>query len=155
MSDSPFQVTGIASGISWDEIIAKTLEAARKPEAQWQTKIDTLEYKKSLYQELSSSLYKLRNTLTTLRLTSIYKSKTAEFAVRNAGQAVSSTPGVVKASNAADIIKATVSADAEFANWKIDVQQLATKQQVYSDKFDPTQKLNLSGTFKIRAGAQV
>jgi flagellar capping protein FliD len=158
LSDSPFQVTGIASGISWDEIIAKTLEAARKPEQAWQKKIDTLEYKKSLYQELSSSLFKLRNTLTSLRLPSMFKSKTAEFNIRNAGQVVDPLLGTVKASKAEDIVKATVSADAAFAQWKIDVTQLASKQQVYSNKFDLTTKLGtlgITGSFKIRIGTQV
>jgi flagellar hook-associated protein 2 len=157
LSDSPFQVTGLASGISWDEIISKTLEAARKPEEQWQKKIDTLEYKKSLYQELSSSIFKLRSTLTSLRLSSTFKSKAAEFNIRNAGQP-GLVSGTVKGSNAEDIIKATVSADADFAKWKIDVNQLASKQQVYSEKFDPDVKLStlgISGSFKIRIGSQV
>ncbi|MDR1020816.1 MAG: flagellar filament capping protein FliD, partial [Synergistaceae bacterium] len=156
MSDSLFQVTGISSGISWDEIISKTLEAARKPAEQWQKKIDTLEYKKSLYEEFSSSLFKLRNTLTTLRLPSMFKSKTAEFNVRNAGQPIGAAGSTPKASSAADIIKATVSADAEFAQWKIDVKKIAEKQQVYSDQFDPTATLVTTATsFKIRIGAQV
>ncbi|MDR0648381.1 MAG: flagellar hook protein, partial [Synergistaceae bacterium] len=157
MSDSLFQVTGISSGISWDEIISKTLAAAQKPAEQWQSKIDTLEYKKSLYEEFSSSLFKLRNSLTTLRIPSMFKSKTAEFNVRNAGQTIpQGLSNTFKASNAADIVKATVTADAEIAQWKIDVTQIAQKQQVYSDRqSDLTMPLGLTGTFKIRVGAQV
>ncbi|MDR1516207.1 MAG: flagellar filament capping protein FliD, partial [Synergistaceae bacterium] len=64
-------------------------------------------------------------------------------------------------SNAADILKATVTADAEFAQWKIDVKQIAAKQQVYSNQFDPTATMEtIAGitsdtSFKIRVGAQV
>jgi flagellar capping protein FliD len=145
MATSPFQVTGIASGISWDEIISKTIEAASEPATQWQKKIDTLEYKKSLYEELSSAFFKLRNTLTSLRLTSTYKSKVAEFSVSN-------PPG----GNADAIVKATVSTDAEISQWKITVDQIAEKHQQYSARQDdPLTALGISGSFRIRAGAQV
>jgi hypothetical protein len=38
MSDSLFQVTGVSSGIAWDEIISKIVESGKKPAAQWQTR---------------------------------------------------------------------------------------------------------------------
>ncbi|MDR1943931.1 MAG: hypothetical protein LBQ19_03830, partial [Synergistaceae bacterium] len=157
MSESMFQVAGVASGIAWDEIITKTLEAASKPAQIWQSKIDTLEYKKSMYQELSAAFYKLRNTLTSLRYASTYKAKTAEFAVRNPGDTFTFNGTTsTKSMDAASIIKATVNADADISQWKIDVQQVARAQQQYSKRFDDaTAKLGLSGTFKIRQGSQV
>ncbi|GHV53797.1 hypothetical protein FACS1894216_12480 [Synergistales bacterium] len=145
MAETPFQVTGVASGIGWDEIINKMLTQARKPEVQWQSKIDTLSYKKTLYQQLSSQFFTMRSTLTKLKLTSTYKSKVAEFTI-------ASPPGASSDS----IVKATPTADAEIAQWKIKVEQTAVAQQQYSIKADdPAAALGFAGAFRIHVGSQV
>jgi flagellar capping protein FliD len=144
VAESPFQITGVASGIGWDEIINKMLEQARKPEVQWQSKIDTLSYKKTLYQQLSSQFFTMRNSLTKLKLTSTYKSKIAEFTVASPAGA-----------NADSIVKATPTADAEIAQWKIEVKQTAVAQQQYSIKVDdPAAALGMTGAFRIHVGSQ-
>ncbi len=141
MGDSLFQVTGISSGIDWGSIIDKTIEAAKKPATQWQNKIDTLEVKKTLYQQLSSEFYKLRNTLTPLKLESTYLAKTAEFAVR--------TPA---GADPASIVKATVKTDAAISSWDLDIQQIARTQRHISGRVsDPSAALNLEGKFRIMA----
>lgn len=145
MSDSLFQVTGVASGIGWDEIIEKTITAAKKPATIWQNKIDTLEYKRTLYQEISSSLFKLRNTLTPLKLESTYKKKAAEFAVRSP-----------VGGDAASILKATVKPEAEIAQWNINVKQLAQEQRHISKRFSDNagDPLGIQGSFRIHVGIQ-
>ena len=144
MSSSPFQITGVASGIGWDEIIDKMMTAGRKPAEQWQSKIDTLEYKRSLYQEVTSSIYSLRSTMTSLKLPSAYKKKTAEWVVRSP---VGADP--------ASIAKATVNANAEIASWDINVKQLATTQRHISNQFGASEALNIEGTVRIQVGMQV
>ncbi|MDR3354603.1 MAG: flagellar filament capping protein FliD [Synergistaceae bacterium] len=147
MAETPFQVTGVASGIGWDEIITKTLEMARKPAKVWQGKIDTLDYKKSLYSELASEFRKLQNTLLQLNIESTYKAKTAEFIVR---------PKAGGATNAADIAKATVNANAEIASWDIEVNKLATAQRYVSVRQNSTSTaLGITGTFRIHVDTQV
>ena len=147
MAETPFQVTGVASGIAWDEIITKTLELAKKPAEVWESKIDTLEYKKSLYSELASEFRKLQNTLLQLNIESTYKAKTAEFVVR---------PMTGGATNAADIAKATVNANADIAAWDIEVTQLATAQRYVSGRQSSTSTaLGISGTFRIHVDSQV
>lgn len=144
MSTSPFQISGVASGIGWDEIIDKLISVGRKPAEQWQSKIDTLEFKRSLYQEVTSSIYSLRSTMTSLKLPSAYKKKTAEWVVRS--------PVGTDASN---VVNATVNANAEIASWNINVKQLATAQQHVSNKFDPSTALGISGKVRIQVGMQV
>ena len=144
MSDSMFQITGAASGIAWDEIITKTLDQARKPATIWQNKIDTLEYKRTLYQELSSNFFKLRSSITSLRRESTYKKKAAEFVVREPA-----------GGDAANVVKATVNANAEISRWTIKVDQLATAQRHISNQFEATQALGLKGTVRIQVGIQV
>ncbi|MDR1482852.1 MAG: hypothetical protein LBI74_09515, partial [Synergistaceae bacterium] len=147
MAETPFQVTGVASGIGWDEIISKTLEIARKPETIWQNKIDTLEYKKSLYEELTSQFRKLQNTLLQLNIESTYKAKTAEFIVR---------PKTNGGATAPDIAKATVNANADIASWDIDIDQLATAQRYISARQISTgAALGISGAFRIHVDTQV
>lgn len=147
MSSSPFQITGVASGISWDSIIDEMINSASKPKKQWQDRIDTLELKKSLYEEVQSTIFELRSSMTALKLPSAYKKKTAEF---NIHSSLSNT------SDANNIIKATVNANAEIAQWDIDVKQLARSERYVSSQFsEPGAALGLSGKVRIQVGIQV
>jgi flagellar capping protein FliD len=145
VATSPFQVTGVASGISWDEIINTTLEMAKKPATIWQSKIDTLEYKRSLYQELVSKFETLRNTFTNLKLESTYKAKTPEYVIRTSG-----------ISDASNILKATVNASAEISSWDINVSQLAQAQRhISARQSSSSAALGITGSFRIQVDAQV
>ncbi|MDR1137082.1 MAG: flagellar filament capping protein FliD [Synergistaceae bacterium] len=144
MSDSLFQVSGVSSGIAWDEIISKIVETGKKPATQWQNQIDTLEVKKTLYQELQSEFNKLRNTLTKLRLASAYKSKKAEY-----------TSYSVNNVDPQNIVTAKISDSAELTWWDIEVKELARGQRHTSARVDNlSEALNISGSFRIRVGKQ-
>jgi|GEM_PF-757366 len=141
MASSLFQVTGVSSGIDWGSIIDQTIEAAKKPATQWQTKIDSLEIKKTLYQQLSGEYYALRNTLTSLKLESTYLAKTAEFVVQSPAGA-----------DASGIVKATVKTNAAIASWDLDVQQIAKAQRhISAQASDAGTALGISGSFRIMA----
>jgi flagellar hook-associated protein 2 len=123
-------------------MITTTIEAASKPKTQWQTRIDTLEVKKTLYQELQSQFIRLRNKLTSLKLESAYKGKKAEFTVYSPSGA-----------NADSIVTATVGNDAVFTSWEIDVKSLARAQRHVSARFDDAgASLGISGSFRIHVG---
>jgi flagellar hook-associated protein 2 len=124
-------------------MITKTIEAASKPKTQWQNSIDTLEVKKTLYQQLQSKLNSLRTKMTSLRLPDAYKKKTAEFTVFSPAGAT-----------AESIVSATVAANAEFTSWDIDVKSLARSQRHVSTRFDSrTESLGISGSFRIHMGS--
>lgn len=143
MSSSPFQITGVASGIEWDGIIDEMISAASKPKTQWQNQIDTLTYKKTLYQEVASKIYSMRSSMTTLKMPSAYKKKTAEYTVHTSGK------------NAENIAKATVNANAEIAQWDLDVKQLAASERYVSKQFSPSDSLGIKGDVRIQIGIQV
>ncbi|MDR3321530.1 MAG: flagellar filament capping protein FliD [Synergistaceae bacterium] len=158
MADSLFQVTGLASGISWDEIITKTLDAARAPAETWQKTIDTLTYKKSLYEELNSAILKLRGTLTTLRLGSTFKSKLSELTIRSAGDTFTDPYGTtkIKAQDPNSVLKVTANADATVSQWRIDVASVAQAQKKYStNRFSSVEtQIGITGSFDVHVGSQ-
>ncbi|MDR1509634.1 MAG: flagellar hook protein, partial [Synergistaceae bacterium] len=144
MSDSLFQVSGVSSGIAWDEIISKIVETGKKPATQWQNQIDTLEVKKTLYQELQSEFNKLRNTLTKLRLASAYNTKKAEYTSYSSNNAAPE-----------NIVSATINNNAELTWWDIDVKELALAQRHMSSRVENLgEALGISGSFRIRIGKQ-
>jgi flagellar capping protein FliD len=143
MSDL-FQVTGVSSGIAWDEIINKILEKAKKPAEQWQKQIDTLEVKKTLYQELQSEFNKLRNTMTKLRLANAYNAKKAEY--------TSFSDNGVKPES---IVTAKLSADTELTWWDLEVKEIARAQRHTTARFGSvSEALGISGAFNVRVGNQ-
>ena len=144
MTESMFQIAGVSTGIGWDEIIKKTLTRAAIPIENWKNQIDKLEIKKTLYQEISSEFFKLRGTLTKMKLESTYKAKTAEFTSHTSG------------TNAESVAKATVKPGAEIASWDIDVEKVARAQRHISDRYkNPGEPLNIEGSFRIHVGQQV
>ena len=66
-------VSGIASGINWDEMITKILNKAKKPALVMVEKRDTLSRKKEYFEEFKIALQKLNSALSPLKLPSTYK----------------------------------------------------------------------------------
>jgi flagellar hook-associated protein 2 len=143
MGDPLFQFTGVTSQIDWGTMLDKIMENARKPEKIWQEEKDKLELKKGLYDELSASMKQLRNSITSLKLSSTYNKKQAELTSLEAG----------KSANA--ILTATADTSAAINQWTIKVNQVAKAERRTSDRFDSVNSaLNLSGTFRIYVGKQ-
>ena len=145
MSDL-FGVSGVSSGIPWDDLIGRMLERSKRPAAQWQRQIDTLEVQKTLYQEMQSNFNKLRNMLTPLRLANAYNAKTVEYTNFSSNESL-------KPEN---IVTAKVGAEAELTWWDIEVITLARAQRHISKRFDSvSDSLGISGKFDIRVGRQI
>ncbi|MDR0764372.1 MAG: flagellar filament capping protein FliD [Synergistaceae bacterium] len=143
-SDSLFQITGVSSGIGWDEIISKIVENGKKPATNWQNQIDSLEVKKTLYQDLQSQFNTLRNTLTKLRLSSAYNTKKAEYTSYSSNNV-----------DPSKIVSATINNSAELSWWDIEVKNLARAQRHMSSRVPSvSEALGLEGDFMIRVGKQ-
>jgi flagellar capping protein FliD len=144
MSDSLFQVSGVSSGIAWDDIISKIVETGKKPATQWQNQIDTLEVKKTLYQELQGEFNTLRNTLTKLRLAAAYNTKKAEYTSYSSNNVAPE-----------NIVSAKINNGAELTWWDVEVKELARAQRHTSSRVENlSEALNISGSFRIRVGKQ-
>ena len=124
-------VSGIASGINWDEMITKILNKAKKPALVMVEKRDTLSRKKEYFEEFKIALQKLNSALSPLKLPSTYKAKGIEI------------ERIDKSGSYKGVLTATVNADAEVNVHDLEVLKLAKSQvqrsNVFSDK--------LSGAF--------
>lgn len=124
-------VSGIASGINWDEMITKILNKAKKPALVMVEKRDTLSRKKEYFEEFKIALQKLNSTLSPLKLPSTYKAKGIEI------------ERIDKSGSYKGVLTATVNADAEVNVHDLEVLKLAKSQVQRSNAFSD----KLSGAF--------
>lgn len=116
-----FQVTGLASGIDWGQMIDKMMEAARKPAELWQAQKDTLELKVGLYNEFSAYLKALRSSISPLKLSSTFTAKQAELI------SLSST------TDPSSVLAITATPEAEINSYEIEVLQKASAEMRISN----------------------
>lgn len=124
-------ISGIASGVDWDGMIAKILDKAKKPALVMVDKRDTLERKKSLFEEFQIALQKLNSTLSPLKLPSTYKAKEVEI------------ERIDRSGSYKGVLTATVNADAAVNVYDLQVLKLAKSQVQRSNAFSG----NLGGAF--------
>ena len=124
-------VSGIASGINWDEMIAKILDKAKKPALVMVEKRDKLTRKQEYFEEFQIALQKLNSALSPLKLPSTYKAKGLEI------------ERIDKSGSYKGVLTATANADAEVNVHDLEVLKLAKSQVQRSNNF--TDKL--SGAF--------
>lgn len=124
-------VSGIASGINWDEMIAKILDKAKKPALVMVEKRDKLTRKQEYFEEFQIALQKLNSALSPLKLPSTYKAKGLEI------------ERIDKSGSYKGVLTATANADAEVNVHDLEVLKLAKSQVQRSNAF--TDKL--SGAF--------
>ncbi|KUK40197.1 MAG: Putative flagellar hook-associated protein 2 [Synergistales bacterium 54_24] len=116
-----FQVTGLASGIDWGQMIDKMMEAARKPEEFWQAEKDTLELKVGLYNEFSAYLKTLRSSISPLKLSGTFTAKEAEL-----------TP-LSPTTDPSSVLAITATPEAEINRYEIEVLQKAAAEMRISN----------------------
>lgn len=126
-------VSGIASGINWDEMITKILNKAKKPALVMVEKRDTLSRKKEYFEEFKIALQKLNSALSPLKLPSTYKAKGIEI------------DRIDKSGSYKGVLTATVNADAEVNVHDLEVLKLAKSQVQRSNSFSGT--LGAGGVF--------
>lgn len=124
-------VSGIASGINWDEMITKILNKAKKPALVMVEKRDKLTRKKEYFEEFKIALQKLNSTLSSLKLASTYKAKGIEI------------ERIDKSGSYKGVLTATVNSDAEVNVHDLEVLKLAKSQVQRSNAFSD----KISGAF--------
>ena len=116
-------ISGIASGINWDEMMAKILNKAKKPALVMVAKRDTLTRKKESFEEFKIALQKLNSTLSPLKMASTYKAKEVEI------------ERIDRSGSYKGVLTATVNADAEVNVHDLEVLKLAKSQVQRSNAF--------------------
>ncbi|MDR1874309.1 MAG: flagellar filament capping protein FliD, partial [Synergistaceae bacterium] len=139
-------ITGVVSGIDWDSMVSEMIESASQPAYIALEKRDTLELKKTLWEELQVALQNLQSTLSPLKLASTFRAKEIEIERIDSN---TSYKGV---------LSATVNADAEINLYDLQVLQLAKTQVNRSNQLSGTLG-NIFGSggsssFYVNAGGQ-
>ncbi|GHV35555.1 hypothetical protein FACS1894187_08520 [Synergistales bacterium] len=137
-------VSGVASGIDWENMIEEVLEASRGPAYIQAAKRDKLELRKSLFEELRVDFQALQSALTPIKLASTFKAKQV-----NIDRLDSS--GSYKG-----VLSATVSADAAVNVYDLEVLQIAKSQISRSDQHTggAITTAGIGSYFYINAGGQ-
>lgn len=107
LTTSSSRISGLASGIDTDSIISKLMKAERVPLDQLEQKKQILEWQQETYRGLNVSLDSLRTSLSSLRLQSTFRAKTA-------------------VSSAETVATVTAGANANEGTYTIKVNHLAT-----------------------------
>ena len=124
-------ISGIASGVDWDGMMAKILERSKKPAYVMLEKRDKLERKKSLFEEFRIALQKLNSSLSPLKRPSTYKAKEVKI------------ERLDRSGSYKGVLTATVNADAAVNVHDLQVVKLAKSQVQRSNAFGGT----LDGAF--------
>ena len=136
------QMTGLASGLDWGNIVDEQMKKARKIQEPWYDRIQLLSDKIYLYQEFSASAKETKTSLDPLKLESTFTAKTTEMTVLSGGTSSDS------------ILKVDVEPSAQIAQWKVKVNELAVAEKRVSDRQESSSAaLGISGSIFLRSGA--
>lgn len=137
------QMTGLASGLDWGQIVDEHLKKARKAQEPWYDKIQLLSDKIFLYQEFAGSVNGLKKTLDALKLESTFTAKTPEVVVIGSN------------ANPDSILKADLDPKAQIDDWSIKIDQIAKAERRLSDRQEgAAAALGKGGSFFIRSGTK-
>jgi flagellar hook-associated protein 2 len=75
---STLAISGLASGLNWQNIVSELAQAERAPETQWQSQQTALTTQNSAFSTIASDLSTLQTDLQTLQSPSLYQSTTAQ-----------------------------------------------------------------------------
>ncbi|GHV44134.1 hypothetical protein FACS1894204_00750 [Synergistales bacterium] len=141
-------ISGVASGIDWEGLIEDALEAARGPAYIQAAKRDTLELRKSLFEELKVDFQALQSSLSSIKIASTFKAKQVNIERLDSS-------GSYKG-----VLSATVSADADVNVYDLEVLQIAKSQVSRSSIINgtlgsnPTEFGKVGKYFYVNAGGQ-
>jgi flagellar hook-associated protein 2 len=75
---STLAISGLASGLNWQNIVTELAQAERTPETQWQSQQTALNTQKSAFTTIASDLSKVQTDLQALQSPTLYQSTTAQ-----------------------------------------------------------------------------
>lgn len=127
------QITGLGSGINWDETIQQLMEIEKQPLYKKQERLQTLNTKKSAWSNINSQLETFKSTLEGMDSLGEIAKKTA----------TSDSPSEVSVS---------AGEDASIGTYDIKVSQLANGHKMISESFSSTSDTVFSsnGTFTVQ-----
>ncbi len=135
-----FSVSGITSGIDFNQLIEQLMQIERQPITRLENKKNEYNQKVSAYSELSTKLSNLMSALESLKTTS-------SFYVRSAS------------SDDTTVVEATASSGASPGNYTINITQLAQSHKIASDAVanltDPISSTSGNFSFYVGSGATV
>ena len=140
-------VSGIISGMDWESMIDEIITNAAKPAQPQVSKKTNLTNKKSLFEEMKTTMNSLQSSLSPLKLPSTYKAKTIDI------------ERLDKNGSYKGVLTATVNADAEVNVWDVKVNKLATAQinrskQITGSSLSSTLSGVSGNTMYVNAGGQ-
>lgn len=103
------RIGGLASGIDTDTIIKDLMKAERIPLDKMEQKLTTLEWQRDKYREINTKIDELEKSLTQVKMSSTYNTKSVNSTMESA-------------------VTAAASAGAYDGNYSINVSQLATNE---------------------------
>ncbi len=86
---STLAISGLASGMNWQNIVSELAQAERAPETQWQTQQSSLNTQQAAFTTIASDLTALQADLKTLQDPTLYQSTAAQSS--NSGVATAAT----------------------------------------------------------------
>lgn len=135
------QMTGLASGLDWGQIVDSQMKKARKAQNPWYDRIQLLNDKIYLYNEFAAAAKGTKSSLDPLKLESTFKAKTTEMTVLSGGTSADS------------ILKVEADPTSQISQWKIKVNELAVAEKRVSDRQESSSSaLGLSGSLFLRCG---
>lgn len=112
----PIRMTGLNSGLNTESIIAALMSAQRTKQTKIENKQTKLEWKKDLWDSLNTKIYNFhKNTLSKIKMQSTYKTKAAN-------------------SSDSSKVTATASSNAATGTYKVEIEKLASAQNVTSGR---------------------
>src|ERR1017187_9386821 len=108
---SSLAVSGIASGMNWQNTVLQLANAERAPETQWQNQQSTIAAKKASYSTIMQDLTALQNDAKTLMDPSFFNS-------------------TVASSSSSSVVTASAASGATIGSFSFNISQLATAAQM-------------------------
>lgn len=128
---SSFTVGGLSTGIDYNELITKLIEAKRQPIAILENKKSTYNDKISKYTDLASKLSELKNAVNKLKTSSNFYAKSVSV-------------------SDSTVLEATVASTASVGNYSVTVTSLASEEkEVHAGTAASSTIINNSGTDKV------
>jgi flagellar hook-associated protein 2 len=141
-------ITGTASGLDTQSLIAAAVAQKTAPADTLDAKVTANKAKIASYQQLQTMITALSTAMTQLAAPAFSSVGTTTTAFQNKTVSLTSSDG----STAGNYIAASADADAASASYKLQVTQLAASQKVASNAMDQTTALNYTGSFTLQEG---
>lgn len=142
-------LTGTASGLDTQSLIAAAVAQKTAPADTLDAKVTANKTKIAAYQQLQTLVTALSTSMSQLASPTFTSAGSTSTAFQNKTVSLTSSDST----SAGSYIAASADADAASASYKLQVTQLAAAQKVASSAMDQTTALNYTGSFTLQEGS--